>query len=162
MATTAVTPTYLFPYPTGEDSLSNVAQRIQDLAERIEQTYATMGIDGSFTNLMQNGDAAGGSLTGTYPNPTIAVNAIDNTMLQDNTISTNEIIDQAVTSAKIVNDVNLNGSPTTTTQGLTDFSTKIATTAFVNGVAANFVLGVLSPGSVTSTMLQAQIGRAHV
>ena len=33
MATTAVTPTYLFPYPTGEDSLSNVAQRIQDLAE---------------------------------------------------------------------------------------------------------------------------------
>ena len=156
MATTAVTPTYLFPYPTGEDSLSNVAQRIQDLAERIEQTYATMGIDGSFTNLMQTGDAAGGRLTGAYPSPTIAPNAIGNTMLQDNTISTNEIIDQAVTSAKIVNDVNLNGSPTTTTQGLTDFSTKIATTAFVNGVAANFVLGVLSPGSVTSTMLQAQ------
>ena len=156
MATTAVTPTYLFPYPTGEDSLSNVAQRIQDLAERIEQTYATMGIDGSFTNLMQNGDAAGGSLTGTYPNPTIAVNAIDNTMLQDNTVSTNEIVDQAVTSAKIANDVNLNGSPTTTTQNLLDTSTKIATTAFVNGVAANFVLGVLSPGSVTSDMLADQ------
>lgn len=51
------------------------------------------------------------------------------------TISSNEItanlLDSSVGSAKIVNSVALAGSPTTTTQSVSDRSTKIATTAFV-------------------------------
>lgn len=113
MATTAVTPTYLFPYPTGEDSLSNVAQRIQELATRIEQTYSAMGIDSSFTNLMQNGDAAGGALTGTYPSPTINPN------------------------------VPLPNGITATTQAVTDSTNKVATTSFVTAVANSIIAGTL-------------------
>lgn len=55
---------------------------------------------------------AGGSLAGTYPNPSVA------------------------------SGVNLPGSPTTTTQSAGDNSTKIATSAFVTTAVANAIAGV--------------------
>ena len=44
MATSSTT-NYHFPYPLGSDILSNVALRIQELAEYIDTTYSTLGIN---------------------------------------------------------------------------------------------------------------------
>ena len=63
---TSTTTNYSFPYPLGSDSLSNVALRIQQLAEYIDSTYTILGVDlSSNAPFIQTGDAAGGSLTGT-------------------------------------------------------------------------------------------------
>ncbi len=46
--------------------------------------------------------AAGGSLTGAYPNPGIAANAINSSNITDATVVTADLADNSVTSAKIV------------------------------------------------------------
>jgi len=102
----AFTTTYQFPYPLAGDSVQNTYTRIQELAERIEATYTTLGINlDSATALMQVGDAAGGDLAGsTYPNPTIASNAITTSKINDAAVTTVKIADSNVTTGKIAND----------------------------------------------------------
>ena len=48
MATTATTTTYQYPYPLGGDSLSNVATRIKELADRSEIVTAQI-VSGNIT-----------------------------------------------------------------------------------------------------------------
>jgi len=86
------TPIYGFPYPNGDDSLSNLANRIQELAYYIEYTYDTLGIIlSSSAAFIQTGTAAGGVLSGTYPNPDFAVDMATQAELSAHTGSSTSV-----------------------------------------------------------------------
>lgn len=143
------TPIYSFPYPLSGDSVANTYLRIQELAERIESTYTILDINLSgATKLMQQGDAAGGDLSGTYPSPSIASGAVNNAKIAANaaiaysklnlanSIVSSDIVDGTITGSDIVSSVSLGGNPTTTTQSVVDNSSRIATTEFVQDLFA--------------------------
>lgn len=52
-------------------------------------------------NDVEIGDAAGGDLTGAYPNPVIAANAVGSAEIIDNSITTNDIANGAISALKL-------------------------------------------------------------
>ena len=64
---------------------------------------------------------------------------IQSEQIADLAIVTDRIAADAVTTAKIADNVALGGSPTTTTQSASDNSTKIATAAYVTAAVANLI-----------------------
>ena len=64
---------------------------------------------------------------------------IQSEQIADSAIVADRLASDAVTTAKIADNVGLGGSPTTTTQGASDNSTKIATTAYVTSAIATVI-----------------------
>lgn len=125
---------YDLPYPASTGKVSEGWLNMQNLAEQIDTILHDAGLPivGDGANVLRTDTVFGGVLDGTYDALTIDDNTITASKLVSDSVTTVKILDANVTSAKIAPSVALAGSPTTTTQGPSDNSTKIATTAYVD------------------------------
>ena len=154
---------YDLPYPASTDKVSLGYQNMQDLAEQIDTILndANVPIVGDGANVLRTDTVFGGILAGTYDALTLDDDAVTTAKILDAAVTEAKIGSAAVTSGKIASSVALAGSPTTTTQASNEDSTKIATTAFVQDVAQDFVLGTLPVDSITNIKINSAAAIAY-
>ena len=154
---------YDLPYPASTDKVSLGYQNMQDLAEQIDTILndANVPIVGDGANVLRTDTVFGGILAGTYDALTLDDDAVTTVKILDAAVTEAKIGSAAVTSGKIASSVALAGSPTTTTQASNEDSTKIATTAFVQDVAQDFVLGTLPVDSITNVKINSAAAIAY-
>jgi len=154
---------YDLPYPASTGKVSEGYLNMQDLAEQIDTILndANIPIVGDGANVLRTDTVFGGILAGTYDTLTLDDDAVTTAKILDAAVTTAKILAANVTGAKIESSAALAGSPTTTTQSSNDDSTKIATTAFVQDVAQDFVLGTLPVDSITNIKINSAAAIAY-
>ena len=164
MATTATTTTYQYPYPLGGDSLSNVATRIKELADRSEIVTAQI-VSGNITlapGTIYNASIAAAAaisyskldLTGAILNADLA-GSIAPSKITGTAITAADTA--TVTGTMIASGVALAGNPTTTTQAQSNNSTRVATTAYVDA----YVTGTVPDDSLTNVKINSAAAIAY-